>query len=203
MQSSIGYHRPGILSSREIDLPQSVPENTMIHHKDPYLVIRCLDNKNIGCYGVSKDFRVLSPGLLLKHWDKVIQLLKEVLQLTTAEREVAIRLLRLWVYYGKVYPAEKQITALPGCSKATFWRTVRKLREMHLIEVINRFVLREKAQISNLYRLNNLVLAIARYLMEHNIPIPHYAGKGVFALPGSVFWTKIYQVLFFLPGEVN
>lgn len=197
------YYSPEILSSRKNDLPQVVPENTMIHHNTSYIIIKSLREEVIRYYGVSSNFRVLSPGLLLKHWDRIIWFLRGVLQLTTAEREVAIRLLRLWVYYGKVYPKEKQITALPGCSKATFWRTVRKLRELHLIEVVNRFVLREKAQISNLYRLNNLVLAIARYLMEKNIPVPSWGIKGALELPGSVFWRKIYQVLFLFPGEVN
>jgi len=118
-------------------------------------------------YGVSRSRRVLSPELLTKKYDYVRDCLKYVLGLTTAQREVTLRLLRYWSYYGQVYPKESQVTSEPGCSKATFWRTIRQLERAGLIRVVNRYVVRPHAQISNLYRLDRLVVVLARYLAEH------------------------------------
>lgn len=118
-------------------------------------------------YGVSKAQRVLSPQLLFKRFDYIRDALKIVCGLTCSEREVVLRLLRFWAYYGYVYPKASQICSEPGCSEATFWRTIRKLRSSGLIEVINRFVIRPHAQISNLYRLDRLIVLLAKYLAEH------------------------------------
>ncbi len=143
----------------------------VIHHKVrrggvPWDLLRTGEPPTPHPYGVSPQNRVLSPGLFLRNYDQVVYCLDKVLGLTNAQSEVVLRLLRLWAYYGEVYPTEAQITADPGCSKATFWRTVRQLRERGLLEVINRFVLREHAQISNLYRLDGLILVIARFLAD-------------------------------------
>lgn len=118
-------------------------------------------------YGVSQIQRGLSPSLLVKRFDQVRDCLGSVLGLSTAEREVVLRLLRLYAYYGAVYPKAKQIATERGCSVATFWRTIRRLRERGLVEVINRYVLRPAAQISNLYRLARLLAVLAKYLAEH------------------------------------
>ncbi|GAI35243.1 unnamed protein product, partial [marine sediment metagenome] len=74
------------------------------------------------------------------------------MKLTTAEREVTLRLLRFWAYYGNVYPKASTVAAEPGCSKATFWRTIALLERLGLMRRINRYVIRPHAQISNLYR---------------------------------------------------
>lgn len=149
----------------------TLPVDSMIHHK-----VSLSKNKKMIVsysgyrgkpYGVSKAQRVLSPQLLLKKFDYIRDCLDNVLKLTTAQREVTIRLLRLWAYYGNVYPKEAQVTSAPGCSKATYWRTLRSLKELGLIVVVNRYVIRPHAQISNLYRLDKLVILLARYLAEH------------------------------------
>jgi hypothetical protein len=167
----------------------------MIHHKSPSLpnrVIVSYSRLNIDKrYGVSQSRRILSPQLLLKRFDMVRDCLSEVLGLTTAQREVVLRLLRLWAYYGRVYPKESQITLEPGCSKATYWRTVRLLEELRLISVINRYVIRPHAQISNLYRLDRLALLLARYLNEHGIGFLEDWLSPFLTMPGRLFWRYI------------
>lgn len=172
--------------------PPLIPVSMIHHNVSGYkrdnkriLYYRGIDNP----YGVSSARRVLSPGILLKRFDHVRDCLKYRLGLTTAQREVALRLLRLWAYYGRVYPKESQISLDPGCSKATYWRTVRRLSELGLVVVVNRYVIRPHAQISNLYRLDKLVVVIARYLAEH---IAHRWPDWLtpaLAMPDRQFWS--------------
>jgi hypothetical protein len=167
-------------------------KDTMIHHKDLSKIIYKLGKSKIRKpYGVSAEQRILPPSLLLKWFDKTRDFLEYSLNLTPVQREVTLRLLRLWAYYGEVYPKESQITELPGCSKATFWRTIKKLEEMQFLQRINRFILREKAQISNLYLLDKLILAIARFLHEKSVEFLQEWVKPFLMLPGSVFWRKL------------
>lgn len=144
---------------------------TMIHHKvlvqknrKYELIYRGYIGKP---YGVSSGARIISPQTLLKKFDYVRDCLSLQLGLTVAQREVVLRLLRYWAYYGNVYPKEATVTNDPGCSKATYWRTVRLLRELNLIKVVNRYVIRPHAQISNRYLLTNLVKVIVLYLAGH------------------------------------
>lgn len=145
--------------------------DSMIHHKAPLpdrIIMRADRVRYVGKpYSVSRSHRVLSPQLLLKKFDYIRDCLEVVLGLTPAQRTVVLRLLRYWAYYGYVYPKEATVTEDPGCSKATYWRTIRLLKELGLIHVINRFIIRPHAQISNLYRLDKLVVLLARYLAEH------------------------------------
>ena len=104
-----------------------------------------------------------------------------------------MRLLRLWAYYGQVYPKESQITEDPGCSKTTFWRTIRLLQDEGLVHVINRYVVRPHAQISNLYRLDRLILVIARYLAEHGTQFYQDWLRPYLSLPGATFWTLAFS----------
>lgn len=175
----------------QLPLPWPKP---MIHHKAPLLPSKIIVSyNNIGSsspYGVSRTYRVLSPSLLIKKYDNVRDCLQYVLGLKIAQREVILRLLTLWAYYGSVYPKESQITELPGCSKATYWRVIRKLKELGLIDVVNRYVIRPKAQISNLYRLDKLVLIIARYLAEHGVGFLEKWLKPYLTMPGSQFWSQ-------------
>lgn len=164
----------------------------LIHHKvDPYNTNIVYKNKGKRVpppYGVSTSKRVLSPGLFIKRFDGIRDCLRFTLGLTVAECEVALRLLRYQVCYENVYPKEATITALPGCSKATYWRTVRKLRALNLLLVINRYIIRVNAQISNLYRFDRLVILLARYLAEHGT---HFREKWLMPylrLPGRDFW---------------
>ena len=179
----------------------SIPSNPMIHHKS-----RISRNKKLIVsygryreerYGVSRSHRLLSPGLFIKRFDNIRDCLEHVIGLTVAQREVALRLLRLWAYYGHVYPKESQVTELPGCSKATYWRTVKLLKELSLVTVVNRYVIRPHAQISNLYRLDRLVLLLARYLAEHGSHFWEKWLRPVLAMPGQQFWSQI----FLTPGE--
>jgi len=147
-------------------------------------------------YGVSSSRRVLSPQLLLKKFDLVRDCLQYRLGFSTAQREVILRLLRLWAYYGYVYPKESLVTAEPGCTKATFWRTIRALRDQGLIHIINRFIIRPHAQISNLYRLDKLVVLIAKYLAEH---IAHVWPD--WTMPALLTpWPELWSFSFSSPG---
>jgi len=166
--------------------------DTVIHHKvlrDVTLKVPIV-YKGYGCktYGVSSSRRVLTPDLLLKKFDYVRDCLKLTLGLTIAEREVVLRLLRYWAYYAYVYPKEASVTEEPGCSKATFWRTVRRLKELGLLTVVNRFLIRPHAQISNLYRFDKLLILVARYLAEHIAHLwPEWLAP-YFVMSGREFW---------------
>jgi len=146
------------------------PPGSMIHHKvslsEKGKMIVSYSRYRGNTYGVSQSRRVLSPQLLIKKYEYIRDCLDHVLGLTPCQIEVTLRLLRFWAYYGQVYPKEAQVSSEPGCSKATFWRTLRILKEGGYIGVVNRFVLRPHAQISNLYRLDKLLILIARYLCE-------------------------------------
>jgi hypothetical protein len=147
--------------------------------------------KDINHYGVSSDKRVLSPGILFRQWDRIREFLRDTLGLSQAEREVVFRLLRFWVRYDTVYPKESQITHDPGCSKATYWRTIKKLQDSGLIHIINRFIIREKAQISNQYLLHKLVLIIARYLAEHGAKFKARFLQPYLKISGADFWGMV------------
>ena len=172
--------------------------NPMIHHKprvpgNDKLIVSYNNYRGIP-YGVSRSQRILSPGLFMKRFDDIRDCLKDVVGLTVAQREVALRLLRYWAYYGYVYPKAAQVAEDPGCSKATYWRTIRTLKELALVTVVNRYVMRPHAQISNLYRLDRLVLLLARYLAERGVAFSQPWLTRIFAMPGRQFWTSI------LPG---
>ena len=150
-------------------------------------------------YGLPLAMQAISPQALLKNFDKVRDFLKDTLGFTTAEREVALRLLRLYAYYGIIYPKAKQVTTLPGCSERTFWRVIKLLKDMNLVTVVNRYVRREWAQISNLYRLDKLVLAIAKYLAERGQHFDQQWLRPLVEMNGSDFWRSIYTPAFAMP----
>ncbi len=181
----------------------SIPSNSMIHHKyslpPDRIIVSYKRLKSSPPYGVSPSYRVLSPGLLLKKYNLVRDCLAGPLGLTNCQRELTLRLLRLWAYYGKVYPKESQITEDPGCSKATFWRTIQLLKGLGLVHVVNRYVIRPHAQISNLYRLDKLVLVIARYLAEQGTPFREKWLEPYLVMPGRLFWGAI-AAAFWPPG---
>lgn len=169
----------------------------MIHHKvrgGDYIVIkRCCSIDGYSTYGVLSSHRVLSPQLLFKKFYLVRDCLESPLGLALGEREALLRLLRLWAYYGKVYPKASQICEEPGCSKATYWRAIRKLRDRGLVQVINRYICRPHAQISNLYLFNKLLVIIARYLAEHGTRLSEKWLQPLLTMPGSQFWPNIFD----------
>ena len=182
----------------QLPLFPGYPPRTMIHHKisrvTPYLLL----DRNVGSggdrYGVSSSRRVLSPGLFRQRYDQIRNYLQHSLGLTICQREVTLKLLRLFAYYGEVYPKAAHIAIEPGSSRATFWRTVKILRDKRLLEVVNRFFIRPHAQASNLYILDKLVLLIARYLAEHGVAFYQQWLKPYLAMPGSLFWRKFADV---------
>lgn len=175
--------------------------NTLIHHKVPLSIdkpiIVSYSNFNSGPYGVSRSRRAITSSLFIKKFDRIRDGLSEVVGLTRAQRDVALELLRLWSYYGLVYPKEAHITEDSWTSKATFWRTVKILKELGLVQVVRRYVVRPHAQISNLYRLDRLALLLARYLAEHGVAFWEKWLTPVLAMPGRQFWSQIYSS----PGE--
>ena len=147
--------------------------DSMIHHK--VTLPRIVGNSLVDIvergkpYGVSSYYKVLTQGVLNKHFDQIVHCLRDVIGLPTSEREATLALLRFGAYYGDVYPKASQCCSEPGCSKATFWRAVKHLKDLGLIRTIPRFLIREHAQISNLYLLHKLLLVIPRYLAEHGV----------------------------------
>ncbi len=170
-------------------------------------------------YGVSPAKRVLSPQALLKHLDVIKVGLQTRIGLTPRQADITIELLRLWAYYGSVYPKASQVAGEPEISdrmaawraenglagkpanrvagRATFWRTIKVLEGLGLVQVIKRYVVRDHAQISNLYKLDQLVLVLARYIAERRqFSSPSWLAP-VFAIDPSVFWSFLHQ----RPGE--
>ena len=75
--------------------------------------------------------------------------------------------------------------------RATVWRTIAILKELGLLSVVNRYVLRPHAQISNLYRMDKLLIVIAKYLAEHTGRIwPDWFDRYLF-MPWPVFWAVL------------
>lgn len=175
--------------------------DSMIHHKtrDPQRERIVLSYSDYGDerYGVSYSRRAITSSLFIKKYDRIRDCLRDVLGLTPAQREVALRLLRLWAHYGLVYPKEAQITEDPGCSKSTYWRTVKLLKELGLVQIVSRYVIRPHAQISNLYRLDRLALLLARYLAEHGTAFWEKWLRPALTIPGQQFWSQI----FLTPGD--
>jgi len=130
-----------------------------------------------------------------------------------------MRLLRLYAYYGSVYPkagtiaGEEEITpamlawrAENGLgpaprsstgSRATFWRTIKALEGLGLVETVNRFIVREHAQISNIYRLDRLILVLARYIAERRGLLAPRWLTPVLAIDPRSFWSFLAQT----PGD--
>ncbi|MBA7563524.1 hypothetical protein ES708_05183 [subsurface metagenome] len=139
-------------------------------------------------YGVPAKNRILSPSLLLKKHDLIRGYLVS-LGLTAAEREIAFHLLRLFAYYGKVYPKASQFAGTGGCSKRSFWRAVAKLEELGIVDRIHRYL--NHLQISNCYRLDKLVLCLARYLAEHGHQFKQDFTRALLRIIAPSFWLTI------------
>ncbi len=195
----------------------------MTHHKvfpvPRYKQVLTYSTVGNSRYGVSQSRRILPPGILLKRLDIIRRCLAGTLGLSPVQVEVTVRLLRLYAYYGRVYPKASQVAGEPdvtpqmtawraeqglgaprksyGCSRATFWRTIKILEELGLVEITSRYVMRPHAQISNLYRLDQLVLVLARYIAEHGrldradwlIP--------ALTMPPRLFWSFLSRA----PGD--
>lgn len=168
------------------------PPDSMIHHKvesPSYKIIyRSKDRCRCKPYGVSSSKSVLTPGLLLKKYDLVRTFLQNTCQLPPKQLAVALALLRLRAYYPQVYSKASQLAEMANVSIPTVWRAVKRFEDMNLIEVVNRFLIRVEAQISNLYLLDKLLILIARYLAEHGQRFYEKWLKPYFSLPGSTFW---------------
>ena len=128
------------------------------------------NSRELYSYGVPIKRKILTCELYNKRFDEIRHYLDRNMGLTLAEREGILRLLRIYAYYGKVYPKASQIAddfgnMIKGCSKRSFWRAIAKLREDELITVHNRYL--HGRQISNCYRLDKLILCLVEWLLEH------------------------------------
>ncbi len=140
-------------------------------------------------YGVPTQKRLLTPGVFIKQFDRIRDYLFNA-GLSPAERQVALNLLRLYCYYGKVYPKATEFIDERGCSPRTFWRAVAKLEHMGLIDRINRYL--HHLQISNAYRLDKLVLVLARWLAEHGHHFTDNFTLSLLRLTNHSFWQTIW-----------
>uniref|UniRef100_A0A6M3LV62 Putative DNA binding, helix-turn-helix domain containing protein n=1 Tax=viral metagenome TaxID=1070528 RepID=A0A6M3LV62_9ZZZZ len=148
-------------------------------------------------YGVSYDHRVLTKGVFLKQFDRVRDFLKYVLGFSVGERDFTLGLLEYWAYYGKCYPKIADLTHKPGCSESTAHRALRKLKDLGLARVIERYLEPRRRQISNLLLLHKLLILIARYLAEHGVAFYEKWLKPYLTMPGREFWSQI----FLAPGD--
>lgn len=140
-------------------------------------------------YGVPTERRLLTPGIFNKRFDRIRDYLSGI-GLTPAERQVALNLLRLYCYYGKVYPKATCFTEERGCSRRTFWRAVAKLEELGLLDRINRYL--HHLQISNAYRLDKLIVILTRLLSEHGHPFTDKFTLALLKFTDRQFWRTIW-----------
>ena len=205
------------------------PSNSLIHHKEGrshnYIVLRYQDTVLPPTYGASIASRVLPVSLFRKKEVQIKQCLNVTVGLTKSQVEAAMRLLRLQAYYRFVYPSADQVCGrrkyefgmrfepfpgyVPpkrhhwGTSRASFWRAIKVLKDIGLIEVVNRYVLRPHAQISNLYRLDRLIMLLAKYLAErgeHGYP-PEL--RPLLSLPWPDFWPTLRGRFFHIPPPMS
>ncbi|MBA7524813.1 hypothetical protein ES705_16957 [subsurface metagenome] len=141
-------------------------------------------------YGVPQTYRILTMGNYHKHHDDINTMLRVVCGLENRERVAIFCLFRLFLYYGKVYPKAADVADQEYISKRTVWRAIGKLRDLGVVEVINRYV--KHKQISNLYRLDKLVVMIARFISEHHPTIFGHFGDKLTSFFRS-FWDEIWD----------
>lgn len=103
-------------------------------------------------------------------------------------------MVRLWGIKGEVYPTAEQLAEAAHVSVRTVWRTIEHLEKMNMIQVVNRYVQREWAQISNLFRMEKLIFALARFLAECGERNLGPMMARFLALPGLEFWSRIWRV---------
>ena len=157
-------------------------------------------------YGVPSTYRVLTMGNYHKHHNDINMMLRVVLRLGNRERSAVFCLLRLFLYYGEVYPKAADVADQEYISKRTFWRAMRKLQELGVIEVINRYI--NHKQISNFYRLDKLVVMIAAFIAEHHLGlfINDVLGKYALKLVGFFrSWDQLWdaEINLSLPAPVK
>lgn len=178
----------------------------MIHYKwsqdRSYQVLFNVNNDVDTSYGVSSKPRILNIKLMQRHYDRIVIFLRDILGLSPFQVAVAVKLLRFYAYYGRVYPRQSDIQEGHIVSKATFWRTIEKLEGLGLLKRIPRYFIREKAQTSNLYEMEKLLIVLARYLREHGVALADSCVKVILKLGGAEFWSwafnRKYSAL--LPG---
>ena len=142
-------------------------------------------------YGVPPQRRIITPGVLRKRGNLIVDCLRS-LGYPAWRRSVILELVRLYAYYGKVYPKARHIAEDAYCSKRTFWRAIQQLEQDGFIERNNRFL--HHLQISNAYRLDKLILVITRYISEHAEHLFAKDAPDFVFQPGHIFWTLIWQV---------
>ena len=176
--STILKEQPLICQDPPVEISHSPPEPQPLAHRNLSPLISSTDKKerepgnsrDLYSYGVPMKRKILTVELFNKRFDEIRHYLDRNIGLTLAERDGILRMLRIYAYYGRVYPKASQIAddfgnMVPGCSKRSFWRAIAKLREDGLIQVRNRFL--HGRQISNCYRLDKLILCLVRWLLEH------------------------------------
>jgi len=169
----------GTLAHRNASL--SLPKKEIYYNKK--LILERLT------YGVPSERRIITAGVFSKRFDHIRDCLI-MLGFTRAKSDVILALVRLYAYYGKVYPKAAQVAEYPICSKRTFWRTIADLEQDGLIERTNRYL--NHLQISNAYRLDRLILILARYIAEHGAQqFTDFAYK-LMGFAGSNFWRAIW-----------
>jgi len=142
-------------------------------------------------YGVPSERRIITAGVIMKRFDRIRDCLV-MLGFTRAKRDVILQLVRLYAYYGKVYPKAEQVAEDGYISKRTFWRTIADMEQDGLIQRDNRYL--NHLQISNAYRLDRLILILARYIAEHAGQIFTDFAIKLIGFAGSNFWKAIWTV---------
>jgi len=142
-------------------------------------------------YGVSSYRRILTKDLFFKRYDRIRKCLEGVLGLTPAEREFTLRAARFGAYYGSCYAKISTLCQEPGCSEATAFRVLKKLKDRELVTVIPRYLDPYRRQISSLILFHNLFLLIAKYLAERGGFVWDKWLLPWVRLPWPQFWQKI------------
>ncbi len=167
------------------------PQSVAHHNCQPHNLNKTYYKRGIELekrYGVPQTRRILTMGMFHKYHDEIRHQLTR-LGLETKERDAIFKLLEFYIYYGKVYPKAADVADQAYISKRTYWRAINKLCGLGVIEVLNRFI--KHRQISNWYRLDKLVLMLARLFAEHGHDIGSFGRKLLSFF--TEFWRQVWD----------
>ncbi|MBA7636694.1 hypothetical protein ES703_44315 [subsurface metagenome] len=205
--SNILKEPPLICQAPPGEIPHYPPEPQPLAHRNLSPPISLTDKKerepgssrDLYSYGVPMKRKILTVEIYNRRFHEIRHYLEQNIGLTLAERESIFRLLRIYAYYGRVYPKASQIAddfgnMTKGCSKRSFWRAIGKLEGQGLVQVCNRYL--HGRQISNCYRLDKLILCLVRWLLEHGsryLNLEKLARELYDVLHGANFWRLIWS----------
>lgn len=119
-----------------------------------------------------------SPGIFRKYSSDILRYLKTFYKDSPKSRNSIISLVRLFAYYGAVFPSAVTVAGENNMSARQFWRALGVMVNGGLIKIQPRFLNRH--QRSNVYDLRELIKEILEFIrLHHEFPpgkLAHFLG---------------------------